>query len=60
MKVKSGQFKYGPFLPTFLGLPGYYRRFVKGFAAMAWPPTQLMKKNAPGWSKAAKTAFEAL
>ena len=30
---------------SFLGLAGYYRRFVKEFSGIAWPMTSLMKKE---------------
>jgi transposase InsO family protein len=47
-------------LRGFLGLAGYYRRFIMDFGAVAAPLTQLLKKNAFLWSDAATTAFEAL
>jgi hypothetical protein len=47
-------------LRGFLGLTGYYRRFIKDFGAVAAPLTQLLKKNAFLWSDAATTAFEAM
>jgi len=34
-------------IKSFLGLAGYYRRFVKGFASMAHPMTKLTGKNVP-------------
>ena len=32
---------------SFLGLAGYYRRFVKDFSKLAMPLTQLTQKNVP-------------
>ncbi|GKA28049.1 putative mitochondrial protein, partial [Tanacetum coccineum] len=38
----------------------YYRRFVKGYAAISRPLTTLLKKNAFGWNSDAQTPFEEL
>ena len=45
----------------FLGLAGYYRRFIKDFARMAEPLTKLLQKNeAFHWSEDAESAFNKL
>ncbi|GJT04947.1 reverse transcriptase domain-containing protein, partial [Tanacetum coccineum] len=47
-------------LRGFLGLSGYYRRFIKGLASLSKPLTQLLKKNAFYWNVEAQSSFEAL
>jgi len=44
----------------FLGLTGYYRRFVMNYGSVAAPLTQLLKKGAYEWTVAAAEAFENL
>ncbi|KAL0553939.1 hypothetical protein IC582_007843 [Cucumis melo] len=46
---------------SFLGLAGYYRRFVENFSRIATPLTQLTRKGAPFvWSKACEDSFQTL
>ncbi|KAL0283002.1 UNVERIFIED_CONTAM: Retrovirus-related Pol polyprotein from transposon [Sesamum angustifolium] len=46
---------------SFLGLAGYYRRFVKDFSVVAKPLTNLLKKNAPfNWNDKCAQSFEEL
>ena len=47
-------------LRGFLGLVGYYHRFIKDFGAIAAPLMQLLRKDAFLWSEAAAEAFTAL
>ncbi|KAL0536730.1 hypothetical protein IC582_025690 [Cucumis melo] len=46
---------------SFLGLAGYYRRFVENFSRIATTLTQLTRKGAPFvWSKACEDSFQNL
>lgn len=47
-------------LRGFLGLSGYYRRFIHNYASIVGPLTALFKKDASHWNDQAAVAFTSL
>ena len=64
-KIEAVQNWPRPTSPTeirsFLGLAGYYRRFVEGFSSIASPLTKLTQKAVKfQWSEACEKSFQEL
>ncbi|GJU53779.1 putative reverse transcriptase domain-containing protein [Tanacetum coccineum] len=64
-KIESIKDWASPKTPTeirqFLGLAGYYRRFIKGFSKIARPMTKLTQKSVKfDWGEKAEAAFQLL
>jgi hypothetical protein len=48
-------------IQSFLGLAGYYWRFIKGFSKISKPMTELLKKNKKfKWTPACEDSFQEL
>jgi hypothetical protein len=48
-------------IQSFLGLAGYYRRFIKGFSKISKPMTELLEKDKKfEWSPACEASFQEL
>jgi hypothetical protein len=47
-------------LKGFLGLAGYYKKFIKNFRIVSKPLTHLLKNNSFEWNVLAKTTFDRL
>jgi hypothetical protein len=48
-------------IQSFLGLAGYYRRFIEGFSKISKPMTKLLEKDKKfKWMHACKASFQEL
>ena len=64
-KIESVMSWNRPINPTeirsFLGLAGYYRRFIKGFSQISTPLTKLLRKGVEFvWTAACEKSFQEL
>nr|GFC19019.1 putative reverse transcriptase domain-containing protein [Tanacetum cinerariifolium] len=64
-KIESVKYWASPKSPTkirqFLGLAGYYRRFIEGFSKIAKPMTKLTQKKVKfEWGDKQEAAFQLL
>ena len=56
--VRPRQFRE---IRSFLGMAGYYRRFIEGFSRIAKPMTALLEKGKPfKWTAECQASFEEL
>ncbi|XXG76914.1 hypothetical protein AAC387_Pa08g1175 [Persea americana] len=59
--IKGERPKNATEIESFLGLPGYYIRFVQGFSSISAPLTKLTRKNVPFvWNEKCEASFEEL
>jgi hypothetical protein len=45
---------------SFLGLAGYYQRFIEGFSKIARPMAELLKKEKFNWTESCEKSFQEL
>nr|KYP75852.1 Transposon Ty3-I Gag-Pol polyprotein [Cajanus cajan] len=61
IRMKEGDILKTAFRTSFVGLAGYYRRFIEGFSKIVAPLTQLTRKEQPFiWTDACERSFEEL